>query len=78
MDTSSSMKTIIGVTSILLLGLSSAACKFSVEDEGELPEVRVEDGRLPEVDVDAPNEIELKTEKKTIEVPDIDLEYDDE
>lgn len=71
------MKKMLGAMSALALVLSASACKFSVEDEGKLPEVNVEEGRMPEVDVDAP-EVELKTEKKVIEVPDVDVKYDDE
>jgi hypothetical protein len=47
---------------------------FRVNDAGELPNVTVEGGRAPDVDVDvnAP-EVEVTTEERTVTVPQIDV-----
>lgn len=54
-----------------LIGLS--ACDVDQTEEGEMPEVNVEGGNLPEYDVDAP-EVEIGTEERTVEVPTLDIE----
>jgi hypothetical protein len=73
-------------TAAVLLGLA-AGCDIDVKDEGELPDVQVEGGRLPDVDmrgpeidvhreekeIDVPTDIDVKTEKRTIPVPDVDI-----
>lgn len=48
-------------------------------EEGKMPDVDIdaEGGNLPEYDVDGPN-IDIGTEEKTITVPDIDVEMDDD
>ena len=67
----------------LILPLTS--CDVDVVDKGKMPEVKVEGGRLPEIDVDAPKvtvgtkevEVEvpkIKTETETIKVPVIGIE----
>lgn len=56
---------------------SLGACSVEKTQEGEMPEVEVEEGRLPEYDVDAA-EVEIGTEEKTITVPDIDVHMPDE
>ena len=59
-------------------------CDVDVKDKGKLPQVSVEPGRLPDVDVRGPEvnvgtqqkEVTVpvvRTEKKTITVPDIDV-----
>ncbi len=54
----------------LALALPLAACE--VEEEGELPEVEVENGELPEVDV--PDSIDVELEEDTLVVPAPDVE----
>lgn len=63
------------VAGLLILPLT--ACRVEQTQEGELPEVEVEGGQLPEYDVD-PAEVEIGTEKKEITVPDIDVTMPDE
>lgn len=47
---------------------------FSVRDSGELPEVTVEGGRAPDVDVTVnPPEVEVTTEERTVTVPKVDV-----
>ena len=54
----------------MVLGL--AACDVDQTKEAELPEVEVKGGQMPEYDVE-PAEVEVGTEKKTIEVPTVDV-----
>jgi hypothetical protein len=49
-----------------------AGCTAEVEDPGEAPEVNVEGGRAPDVDVD-PARVEVGTDTQTVEVPDVDV-----
>jgi len=56
--------------------LSLTACDVEQTEEGDLPEVNVEGGNLPEFDVDTAD-VEVQTEEKTIEVPTLDVEEPD-
>ncbi|MCL6250356.1 hypothetical protein M3P36_04740 [Altererythrobacter sp. KTW20L] len=56
---------------IALIGLS--ACDVEQTEEGEMPEVSVEGGNLPEYNVDVP-EVVVGTEERTIDVPVIGVE----
>jgi len=55
--------------------LSAAGCDVDQTKEGKLPEVEVNTsgGQLPEFDVDGPT-VNVGTEKKTIEVPTVDVD----
>ncbi|MBX3443932.1 MAG: hypothetical protein KF774_16105 [Planctomyces sp.] len=55
-----------------LAGLLSA-CDVDVRDPGQLPEVDVRGGRMPDMDVNAPD-VDVRMEERTIDVPtDIDV-----
>lgn len=56
-----------------LMMTSIAACDIDQTREGEMPEVDVHGGQLPEFDVETP-EVELGTERETIEVPNVEVE----
>jgi len=64
----------------IVTGIAAAfalsACSANVEEEGELPEMDVDvsgdAGALPEIDVDTAD-IDVGTEKKVVEVPDVDV-----
>ncbi|WP_299307981.1 hypothetical protein [uncultured Croceicoccus sp.] len=58
----------------LALGLS--ACDVDQTEEGELPDVNVEGGNMPEYDVEAPD-VNVDTEERTVEVPVIDVDTPD-
>lgn len=64
---------------VFLLG----ACDVDQVDEGEMPEVdvdvEVEEGELPEYDVDAP-EIDIRSDTDTVvvETPEIDVDVPDD
>jgi hypothetical protein len=53
---------------VLLVG-----CEVEQTEEGEMPDVSVEGGNLPEYDVDAPD-VDVSTEERTITVPTVDVE----
>jgi hypothetical protein len=64
---------------VLMLVIGTTGCRVTQTEEGEVPDVdvKVEDGKLPEYDVDAAD-VEVTTEKKTIEVPDVDVKMPEE
>lgn len=64
---------------VLMLVIGTTGCRVTQTEEGEMPDVdvKVEDGKVPEYDVDAAD-VDVKTEKKTIEVPDVDVNMPDE
>ncbi|WP_017664446.1 hypothetical protein [Porphyrobacter sp. AAP82] len=70
------MKRIIITGLIAPLAIGLVACDVDQTKEAELPEVEVKGGQMPEYDVE-PAEVEVKTEKKTIEVPTVDVKQPD-
>jgi len=52
-------------------------CAVSQEEPGEAPSVDVEEGELPEYDVEGP-EVDVGTEEEEVTVPDVDVELPDE
>lgn len=57
--------------------LSLAACDVDQTEEGDMPEVNVEGGNLPEYDVDAPD-VDVTMEERTVEVPVVDVDDADD
>ena len=59
---------------LALLTVFATGCRVRQTEEGEMPDVDVstEGGKLPEYDVDAAD-VDVKTEKKEITVPDVDV-----
>lgn len=55
---------------ILALGLG--ACEVKKTEEGEMPKVNVEGGKMPAYDVNVPD-IKVESKEKTITVPDLDI-----
>ena len=69
------------------LMVPSMGCDIDVNDPGQLPDIEIRNGRMPNVDVrgpevevreqqkevEVPTDIDVKTEKRTITVPDIDI-----
>ncbi len=64
---------------VLMLVIGTTGCRVTQTEEGEMPDVdvKVEDGNMPEYDVDTAD-VEVTTETKTIEVPDVDVTMPDE
>jgi hypothetical protein len=66
------MKRIIFATLVAPLAIGLAACDVDQTKEAELPEVDVKGGQVPEFDVETAD-VDVGTEEKTIEVPDVDV-----
>lgn len=54
------------------LVLAFGACTADVEDEGELPNVEVEGGDAPNIDLD-PADVDISTDTQQVVVPDVDV-----
>lgn len=69
------------IAAVLAAGLALTACDATVTEEGEMPSMDVDvsgdAGNLPEIDVETAD-VEIGTEEKTIEVPDVDVTMPDE
>lgn len=52
--------------------LALSACDVDQTEEGDAPNVTVEEGNLPEYDVDAAD-VSVGTEEVTVDVPDVDV-----
>lgn len=59
---------------LALLTVFATGCRVRQTEEGELPDVDVsaEGGKVPEYDVDAAD-VDVKTEKREVTVPDVDV-----
>lgn len=66
-------KSIFFLAPVLAFGL--AACSVEQTEEGDMPEVDVQEGQLPEYDVDAPD-VDVGTDTTTVVVPDVDVTQD--
>jgi hypothetical protein len=71
------MKRIIITSLIAPLAISLAACDVDQTKEAELPEVEVKGGQAPDFDVETAD-VDVGTEKKSIEVPDVDVKMPDD
>lgn len=69
-------KLVCCATTVLALGATLGGCDVDVEDEGELPKVKVERGRAPDIDVHGPD-VDVGTKEKTVTVPDIDVDTEE-
>lgn len=70
------MKRIIASTLAATFALGLAACDVDQTQEGEMPEVNVEGGQLPEYDVETAD-VDVGTKETTVEVPDVDITMPD-
>ncbi|MGH7481188.1 MAG: hypothetical protein ACRELV_03465 [Longimicrobiales bacterium] len=67
---------LLSLLMVPLLGVALGACTAEQTEEGDLPDVDVEGGNVPEYDVDAAD-VDVETDTATVEVPtDIDVEPD--
>jgi len=62
-------------TASLILALG--ACDVDKTQDGEMPNVEVSDGQLPEYDVDTAD-VDVGTKTVEVEVPDVDVDLPDE
>ncbi len=70
------MKRIIAISLALPFAMGLAACDVDQTKEGEMPEVEVKGGQMPEYDVETA-EVEVGTKETTVEVPDVDITMPD-
>lgn len=66
------IRNLFRVVPALALALALGACTAEVEQEGELPDVDVEGGRAPEMDVN-PADVDITTDTQQVVVPDVDV-----
>lgn len=66
------MKRIIMTALLAPLAIGLAACDVDQTKEGDLPEVEVKDGQMPEFDVETAD-VDVGTKTTTVEVPDVDV-----
>lgn len=57
---------------VLALSVGAAACTAEVEEEGKMPDVDVQGGEMPKVDVD-PARVEVSTDTQTVVTPDVNV-----
>ncbi|BDI59867.1 hypothetical protein [Qipengyuania nanhaisediminis] len=70
------MKKFAIAATAVTLSLGLAACDVDQTEEGDMPEVNVDGGNLPEFDVEGPD-VDVGTEEMTVEVPDVDVSVPD-
>jgi hypothetical protein len=66
---------LLGIAAALMIGF--AGCDVDVEDKGSLPDVDVEGGEMPEIDVDAAD-VDVGMEEVEVQVPDVDVTFPDD
>ncbi len=71
------MKKFATLAAVAGLALGVVACDVDQTEEGEMPEVRVEGGNMPEYDVETAD-VDVGTEEVTVDVPDVDVEMPDD
>jgi DUF4097 and DUF4098 domain-containing protein YvlB len=54
-----------------LFAVGMAACEVEQTEEGDVPEVEVEEGQLPAYDVEGPD---VEVTEDTVTVPDVDVD----
>ncbi|RGP41944.1 hypothetical protein BPTFM16_02253 [Altererythrobacter insulae] len=64
------MKKIIATSTVVAAAFSLAACDVDQTEEGEMPEVSVDGGNLPEFDVE-PMDVDVDS---NIEMPEVDVD----
>lgn len=71
------MKKLISAALIAPLALGLAACDVDQTEEGEMPDVEVSGGNMPEFDVETAD-VDVGTKTTTVEVPDVDVTMPDD
>jgi hypothetical protein len=57
---------------VVVSGLALGACTAEVEDEGSLPDVEVQGGDMPNIDIE-PADINVTTDTSQVITPDVDI-----
>lgn len=71
------MKKLTALFTSLMLCAAVTGCDVDVEGETRLPEVEVEGGEVPDVEVRGPD-VDVGTEKVEVTVPDVDVDIPQE
>lgn len=66
------IRNLLRVVPALALALALGACTADVEDEGELPDVDIQGGEAPDIDVN-PADVDITTDTQQVVVPDVDI-----
>ena len=68
--------TLLSLVPIAMFALPLTSCDVDKVEDGEMPEVKIEgEAKLPKYEVEGPD---VKVEKKTIEVPTLDVDLPEE
>ena len=67
------MRKAMGILMVVLLAVPLVGCQARQTEEGEMPDVEVKGGELPEYDVSTAD-VDVKTKETTIEVPTVDVD----
>lgn len=70
------MRKLMSLALVSTAAMGLAACDVEQTEEGDMPDVEVEGGNLPEYDIDTPD-VNVTSEEETIEVPKIEVEEAD-
>ncbi|OYX47830.1 MAG: hypothetical protein B7Y87_00920 [Sphingomonadales bacterium 32-64-22] len=70
------MRKLMSLALVSTAALGLAACDVEQTEEGEMPEVDVNGGELPEYNVDAAD-VDVEMEEQTVEVPTLEVEEAD-
>ncbi|HUO84813.1 MAG TPA: hypothetical protein VM534_06825 [Thermoanaerobaculia bacterium] len=62
------MSKLLRILAVMLLVVGLIGCEVEQTEEGEMPNIEVEGGKLPEYDVDVPD-VDIGTQTTTVEVP---------
>jgi hypothetical protein len=60
------------LVALMAASVGAVGCTAEVEDEGRAPEVNVEGGEMPEVDVDPAN-VDVTTDTQTVVTPEVNV-----
>ena len=70
------MKRLIATSLVIPFAMGLAACDVDQTEEGEMPDIQVEGGNMPEYDVETAD-VDVGTEERTVEVPIVDVTMPD-
>lgn len=62
----------VSLAVLLAAALAAGACTAEVEEEGRAPDIDVQAGELPEIDVD-PARVEVGQDTQKVVTPDVDI-----
>lgn len=62
---------------VSLFAFGLAGCDVEQTEEGELPEVSVQEGEIPEYEADTAD-VSAETEERTVTVPDVEVQQEEE